>query len=67
MKSVLLIACLLLAGCAAKKRPEVQMEIPRQCIVGGILGKTKCEAISADEALCDGVRVKFECLKVEKR
>lgn len=68
MKCVLaLIAVLMMSGCAEKKPVKAQMPkmvVTLECVVG-FVGGSKCEAISADLAVCHVV-TKIACLKVAK-
>lgn len=60
---------LLLAGCAHKlpqRYPPPNMEIPVKCITRVIPNVTYCSDMGNGEALCNGVVVKFACVKATK-
>ena len=64
-RALALAALLLLTGCAQRakvKKPVIT--VPGKCIMGGLVDKAKCKAISKDEAVCDGVVVKIACVEV---
>jgi hypothetical protein len=68
----LCILVLLLTGCAAKKQPEPEPpkeSIPKRCIMGGVVNKTKCVPYKKDPnlAICDGVLIKYACVEVEQK
>ena len=58
---------ILLTGCAAKKKPaQVQYDLPIKCIIGATL-TSECKQISESAAVCNGVVVKFACVKVKEK
>ena len=66
----LLAIPLLLTGCAGhRSHPAIQTVIPPSCILGAMVtpGKTNCVGINKGEALCDGIVVKFACVKVNSK
>ncbi len=54
---------LMFTGCAHSIHAKPMYAIPPSCILGGWANVTECNAINADEADCNHVRVKFACVK----
>jgi hypothetical protein len=70
MKCAFLIALLFaLTGCH-HRRPappsSSRFSLPTNCLVGFEASRSQCRAVSMDQAICDGVVVKFACLKVQQ-
>lgn len=70
MKYILaLLTLCMTSGCAVKHevKPSGQrISIPANCVLGATLDAKACQPMSADLMKCDGVVVKFACVKVVK-
>lgn len=63
--AAILTLCVI-SGCAAKKKPAVKVDVPQKCILGGVVNASECKPFSKDEAVCNGVVIKFACIEVKK-
>lgn len=62
-----IVGALLLSGCAHKHHAAPpSMEIPAKCITRVIPNVTYCSDMGNGEAVCNGVVVKFACIKAVK-
>lgn len=62
----ILVACLLLSGCAAKHAPKVV--IPLNCLKIQVTDFSKpCEEIDSSHVRCDGVIVHIFCTATKKQ
>lgn len=57
---------LLLVGCHKHHAAPPSMEIPAKCITRVIPNVTYCSDMGNGEAVCNGVVVKFACVKATK-
>lgn len=63
MKLLVLVACLVLCGCAAKH--ALGTPIPAHCMTVQIKDFTKpCQTLKDGDLMCNGVRVHVECVAV---
>jgi hypothetical protein len=73
MKCAFLIALLFVLTTlnlsCSHKRPSpkpTSLSLPTNCLMGFVADKSRCRAVSMDQAICDGVVVKFACLKAQQ-
>ena len=57
-----------LCGCAVRKtQPPTKIQVPRQCVLGGVVNVTKCKMHDANTLICDGVLIDFACIEVMRQ
>ena len=68
MKRLALLLIIPLLGCGAHRAKVIHpvITIPGNCILGGIVKQANCKALDGERAVCNGVVVKFACVKVER-